>query len=534
MSRARLLFHMVRADFLERVRRYSFLLTLGFSALFVYAIYSGEISLRLEHYHGVPNSAWLGAVIALVGSVFLSLGGFYVVKNTIQRDRETRVGRILAATPMSPTFYTIGKVFSNFAVLSAMVFVLALGAFLIQLLHKQAYPIHCLELLAPLAIFTLSALSVTAAVAVLFETLPGLRGGFGNVAYFFLWCFLLSLGVRTLSTGETVRTKAVMTDFTGIGNIAGQMQAEVRRFDPQYKGGAAFTMAPPEGTGTTFVWNGMQWDSAIILGRALWVGLALFLTLLAAACFDRFDPAREFPAFRRHRRPVPSRPKELEESPLSMEAQFAGFEIRAFPRSITRTRFLALVIAEFRLLIRGRKWWWYLVAAGLFVSCLLSPLTTPGSWAITLAWFWPVLIWSQLGTREAQFRTGALIFSAPRAFPRQLLSSWIAGVLLALVTGGGTGLHLLFAPDLNGLVTWMAAALFIPALALALGVMTLSRKPFEALYTVWWYLGPLHHSRNLDFIGTSPASSTPLLYLIACAFLLLIACGWRRLRLSQT
>ena len=97
MSRSRVLFHMVRADFLERVRRYSFVLTLGFSVYLGYAMYSGQINMQLGSYHGVANSAWLGSVVGLVSAVFLSLIGFYVVKNTIQRDRETRVGQILAA-----------------------------------------------------------------------------------------------------------------------------------------------------------------------------------------------------------------------------------------------------------------------------------------------------------------------------------------------------------------------------------------------------------------------------------------------------
>jgi putative Mn2+ efflux pump MntP len=119
MSRPRVLFHMVRADFLERVRRYSFLLTLGFSVYLGYAMYSGQINMQLGSYRGVANSAWLGSVVGLIGSVFLSLIGFYVVKNTIQRDRETRVGRILAATPMSRSFYTLSKALSNLAVLSA-------------------------------------------------------------------------------------------------------------------------------------------------------------------------------------------------------------------------------------------------------------------------------------------------------------------------------------------------------------------------------------------------------------------------------
>jgi hypothetical protein len=144
-----------------------------------------------------------------------------------------------------------------------------------------------------------------------------------------------------------------------------------------------------------------------------------------------------------------------------------------------------------------------------------------------------VLSWSQLGTREAQFSTQALIFSAPHAFPRQLLSSWTAGVLLAMLTGGGLGLRLILARDAQGFFAWTVAALFIPALALALGVCTESRKPFEAIYTVWWYTGPLHHIPELDFIGTDPASSTPVRYLEATIALLLIACLWRRVRLSR-
>ncbi len=71
---------------------------------------------------------------------------------------------------------------------------------------------------------------------------------------------------------------------------------------------------------------------------------------------------------------------------------------------------------------------------------------------------------------ELQFSTQALIFSAPRVFPRQILASWTAGALLAVITGGGLGLHLLCARDREGLLTWAVGTLFIPALALMLGV----------------------------------------------------------------
>jgi hypothetical protein len=144
-----------------------------------------------------------------------------------------------------------------------------------------------------------------------------------------------------------------------------------------------------------------------------------------------------------------------------------------------------------------------------------------------------VLIWSQMGTREAQWSTGALIFSAPRAMARQLLASYAAGVIVALATGGGLALHLLFLRDLAGLGAWAAGALFIPALALALGVCSGSRKFFEALYTAWWYMGPMHHIRQIDFMGTTAASSTPIPYLAATVLLVLVAYSWRKVKLAS-
>src|SRR5664280_1898665 len=113
MRPTRVLYAMVRADFLERVRRYSFLLTLAFSLYLGYAVYAGQVTLQSDGYRGEDNSAWVGAVIGLVGSVWISLVGFYVVKNSIQRDRQTRVGQILATTPISKSFYTLAKALSN-------------------------------------------------------------------------------------------------------------------------------------------------------------------------------------------------------------------------------------------------------------------------------------------------------------------------------------------------------------------------------------------------------------------------------------
>jgi hypothetical protein len=89
----RVVFASARADFFERVRRYSFLFTLGSALYFGYLATVGKLMQRIGELRGIYNSAWIGGPLAMVGSTFISLAGFYFVNNSIQRDRETRVGR---------------------------------------------------------------------------------------------------------------------------------------------------------------------------------------------------------------------------------------------------------------------------------------------------------------------------------------------------------------------------------------------------------------------------------------------------------
>ncbi len=48
MSDLRVLYHLARADFLERTRRYSFLIMLGLALYLGYQVNVGQITLRLE------------------------------------------------------------------------------------------------------------------------------------------------------------------------------------------------------------------------------------------------------------------------------------------------------------------------------------------------------------------------------------------------------------------------------------------------------------------------------------------------------
>ena len=140
-----------------------------------------------------------------------------------------------------------------------------------------------------------------------------------------------------------------------------------------------------------------------------------------------------------------------------------------------------MVLAELRLALHGISLWWYLVAAGLVAAGLFSPVPVSRAFLVA-AWIWPLLIWSAMGTRETRLGTDQLVFSTAHPLRRQLPACWLAGVIIAVLTGGGTGVRLFFAGEQLGLLAWTADAFFIPTMALALGVWSGSNKFFEGFF----------------------------------------------------
>ena len=190
MSPAITLYHLARADFLERIRRYSFLMVLGATILASYLLVPVDEAaynvMRFSGYRGIYNSAWIGMMAAMLTAVFYSLPVFYIVKNTITRDLETGVGQIIATTPLSKINYISGKFLSNFLVLLFGVAVIILSALAMQFIRGESYELELWSLLSPFVYLTLPVMAVVSATALLFESVSWLRKGFGNVVYFFL------------------------------------------------------------------------------------------------------------------------------------------------------------------------------------------------------------------------------------------------------------------------------------------------------------------------------------------------------------
>jgi hypothetical protein len=534
----RTIYHTTRADFLERVRSYRTLVTLALSVVFIYVILppaeASYLSFNIGHLRGVYNSAWVGGVVTVFGTIIFWIPAFLLIQGTIDRDRHTGVGQIIATTPLGRAQYTLGKALSNFVYLGALTgasFFIAAG---IQLLRGEVLSIEPWHYLGPYLFIILPLMALAAASAVLGDAMAWLAGGRGRRFVLLAWCLLwmalggtLAQGMPYLYDGSPPPAEPPLS-ISGVPTVFHSMYAAAREQNPERRSGLFIaTLSSGQNVNIaraseevgeeldgedgfvleTFVWQGIPWRLKSVLAGLALFPVALGVALLAGLFFDRFDPAKQS---RRAR-------EEQATPPVPAPGQSGAIAVAIPPGHLARlpaTResgwplgFWRMVRAELHLMLKGTRWWWYAVAGGLIVAGLLVPVEAGREMLLPLAWIWPVALWSGLGSREARHNTGSVIFAA--AFPlRRLMACWAAGFVVALFAGSGVAVRLALAADWLGLLAWGAAALFIPSLALALGVWSGTNKAFEGIYPILWYLGPWNKISYLDFTSTTDATLT--------------------------
>jgi hypothetical protein len=310
-----------------------------------------------------------------------------------------------------------------------------------------------------------------------------------------------------------------MMDLIGIGILSNSMGQAAQAVYPNYDGSFNMTWLVPEFK--TFLWNGIAWTSDIVIARLVLILFSIGIAALSAIFFDRFNPSRLLPARRtKTEADSPEPDSAIEATPVS--------NVHLTPLTNTRTRFRfdALFVAELKLLLKGQRWWWYTIAAGLIVAQLSTPLDTTRGWLV-VAWVWPILLLSRLGCREVRFDTRQIVFSAPRPLMNQLPAAWLSAFLVTALLGSGALMRFIIAGETFSILGWLTGALFIPSLALALGTLTGSSKTFEVLYVLWMYM-LTQKVPAFDFIGMTPASPLYIYVPLALALLSLAVLARQR------
>jgi hypothetical protein len=512
----RMTYHLMRADFLERVRSYGFLgmllFTIFVTYIFIPAPESIQIAgLELGGYRSLYNSAWIGSMTTLLMGEFFLLFAFYFLKGSIERDRQTGVGQIIATTPITKSAYTLGKWLSNVAVITAMVAIIIAASAALQFIRGEDTTLNLWALASPFILVLLPALMVIAATAVLFDSVNWLRGALGNVLFFFIAYPLLTLLLDLAGNSIIYPSiyQACAAQFSGC-NPTRQIDAGL----------------PPLMGLPIFQYDGVHWTLGIIAGRLGIILIGALIALLASRFFHRFDPAKDGTSSSNvgKRQVAASSEISSERAPISPIKTVTLTPILSRPHPNAWQGYGQLIKAEIKLIFKGVGWLWYVFAFCVVAGTWLLPLDSAHLVMLPMAWVLPLTLWSGLGTREARYSAGQVVFSAPFPLRRQLPATWLVGVLIALVMGSGVILRYLIAGQWISLLAVTIGALFIPSLALAMGIWSGGSKLFEGLYLFVWYLASVISVPPLDFMGRlSDSLSSGLFWRYAGLTLLLIA-----------
>ena len=480
------LWQCILADFKQRTRQQSFIVTLlsmsVLTLLFFPSLDAQYQTLVINGYRGIYNSEWLGICLAMLNVLFLPIICFYLIKNGLELDRQSMTSELIAATPVSKLTYLFSKWCTNVFILVCIVLVMLFSIILIQLYYGESYQINIWALAWPQLVFVMPMLLAVASLAIMFESIKWLKGGVGNVVYFFLWT------ASIVSTVESV---------SGIGSLLSQIEAEVAELFPLQQGSTniGINIANETEKIKTFIWQGIEPTAIHLLGTMPLLLVCLICFIFAVIYFDRFSK-NSLP----ENKPTSWLIKTVNTHVINrLDALFV---ILAKPFSFTR--FLRL---ELKLLLKGHSSYWIIGLLLLNIIQLFISQQLLVSMVLPISWLWCVLVLSQLGQLEKQANTVELITYSKKSAVLQSLASYSAGWVVLAMASSGSLVRFAFMAEWILLTQIFIAISFSVSLAYFCGAFTGTKRMFEILYTAIWYIGPIQAALYLDFFGVNSAAS---------------------------
>lgn len=180
-----IIYQVMKADLLERVRRSSFLAMCVFAMFLAFFsvpdVEAPLVSICMEPgiFSQGSNPSWIPIAIALSGGVLFPMIGLSFVKNNISMDRESGLLYCLQSMNMKKGNYIIGKFLSNLSMLTVMWLFVMLGAALMLPFRFPDQPLPFYDFISPF-IGIYPGIVFAAAFAVLLESVPFISSKAGN------------------------------------------------------------------------------------------------------------------------------------------------------------------------------------------------------------------------------------------------------------------------------------------------------------------------------------------------------------------
>ena len=468
MKTMRAVWGVAKADFLERVRRFSFV---AFCALAVFFTFwfvprpSGFTALVIDPGVFLQGSdpSWIPMSAAMCGGMLLDLFGFAYLFNSIQRDRESGVLSLLRASPTKRAAYLFGKLISDTLLLLCLLIAILAGAFLIMEIRFPGRFLVPWDFFSPF-LSVVPGLIFVSAFALLMECAPLFRQRSGLSIALFL---CLSVSILSLASMDINPYRLIsvfdaggylwMRDSISAAAFAatGRPLRQISIFTNSHVGGA--NLKP-------LVFHGLVPSAPYLTDKLALLAASVLIVLLASRLLPKTEKATS-----------------LKLAPASSRAK------DSFRQKIPALRF-GLFSSKIRKVLGPQTAFWRVCAAGLWAACWFSPITAVRSSLLTLAFAWLIPVFSRMGCLEYRSGMAGVLRTVPGAAVRQAFACWRVGITVSLAAALPALVRFLCLSDGAEFLSALIFAVFVPSMALFLGEYTASNRAFEILLLILCFL----------------------------------------------
>ena len=497
-------FGTAKADFLNRVRKFSFA---AFAAFLIFTVFwfmprpsdSAFSALVIDPDRFLQGSdpSWMPMSAAMCGGMLLCLLGFVYIKNTVGHDVDLGIFHLVQISPLKRSLYLLGKLLSNVFLLLLFLCFMAAASFVTMMIRFPGRLIPIYAFFSPF-LCVIPGLFFVAAFALLTDCAPGFRKSSGLSIAVFLGLFTMILFMGTMNVNPYRLTS--IFDFSGYMWIRDSISDAARAVTGQPVTHIN-VLTNFHGSGTSLKalsFSGLTFSASYLTDKLILIAFSIFLTFLSSLML----PKSQKTAAARSKQS----PRETESAPARIPAFRFG-----------------LSHSEAAILLKGQPAFWWIAAAGLWIANCFSPLNTVRSTLFPIAFAWMLPVFSTMGCLEHQTGVITILRTIPKAPFRLAFCCWNTGLAVSLLTGFPVLLRLLSSGDFVGFLSALIFVVFVPSAALFLGEWTKTNRAFEIFHLVLCYL--MINIPTLVFVGdyftTASALRTGGLVLITGAMLFL-------------
>ncbi len=416
----------------------------------------GGVVIAVNNQLPVMTSAFLGVSLGIVVTTLLLPIAFLYLRSNTTRRQPWQIEEVTAASRVA---IALGRFAADSAVLLAVLTALTLAGWFLGWLIGPADGLHPLTIAFALWVVAAPALLGLAAIRILFDAVPLLRGAWGDLGYFVIW--MGSIIAPSIAADHATGFKVNMLDFAGFVRPLIWDTPPGKRPDFAIGG-----IDAPQGKVTLDVMGGLLSDG-YIASRFAWAGIAVAVVVLAGLVYRPHRVKRQWRLGGALARLLaPSAPP--------------AADLSAPPAPSSRFPALGLFAAEAHLIAGSRLFW--LLAAGVAASGLFADFRHETSPAALLLLIFGLAAHAGRSeaagllslTRTASFapwqrRTAFVLagtaWSLALSLPAAAKTMSVAPLILGLETGGAAALTAMvlaafsrsaFAPRVVLLVGWYA------------------------------------------------------------------------------